>query len=216
VPTMKRLLTVVPILVLVAAIAAGAVWRLSDRSHVGTATPDSSASDFGGPFSLIDQNGTRRTDRDFRGKYILLYFGYTYCPDICPTTLATEAEALDKLGPHASGVVPIFITVDPKRDTPEKLKPYLASFDPKPPSARRAFVGLTGSDEEIAKVAKAYRVYYRANIDGQLENAEYSVDHSSEVYLMSPDGKFVAYYSAGILPDEMAADLLQNTRASAD
>src|ERR1700752_821592 len=111
---MKRLpLTVLSILVLVAAIAAGALWRAGDRFQNRTATPDSSASDFGGPFSLIDQNGMRRTDRDFRGKYMLLYFGYTYCPDICPTTLATEAEALDKLGPRAGGIVPIFITVDP-------------------------------------------------------------------------------------------------------
>ena len=150
---------------------------------------------------------------DFRGKYMLLFFGYTYCPDVCPTTLATEAEALDKLGSRADRIVPIFITVDPKRDTPAKLKPYLASFDPKPPSARLSFVGLTGSDEEIAKAAKAYRVYYRAHIDGQVEiGAEYSVDHSSEVYLMNPEGKFVAYYSAGILPDEMAADLMKSTR----
>jgi cytochrome oxidase Cu insertion factor (SCO1/SenC/PrrC family) len=210
---MKRVPPIVlSIFMLVALAAAGAVWRLSDRSQVVAATPDSSAGDFGGPFSLIDQNGMRRTDMDFRGKYMLLYFGYTYCPDVCPTTLATEAEALDKLGSRASRIVPIFITVDPKRDTPAKLKPYLASFDAKPPSARPSFVGLSGSDEEIAKAAMAYRVYYRAHIDGQVENeAEYSVDHSSEVYLMSPEGKFVAYYSAGILPDEMAADLMQNT-----
>jgi cytochrome oxidase Cu insertion factor (SCO1/SenC/PrrC family) len=209
---MKRLSpAVLLVVVLFAAIAAWAVWRLSDRTQAATAA-DGSASDFGGAFSLIDQNRTRRSDSDFRGNYMLVFFGYTYCPDVCPTTLATEAEALDKLGPRASGIVPIFITVDPKRDTPEKLKLYLSSFDPKPSSARRAFVGLTGSDEEIAKAAKAYRVYYRAHLDGQTENGDYSVDHSSDVYLMNRDGKFVAYYSAGILPDEMAADLMQNAR----
>ena len=209
---MKRVpLTAISILVLIAAVAAGAVWRLGERSQA--AATNASASDFGGPFSLIDQNGMRRSDSDFRGKYMLVYFGYTWCPDVCPTMLATEAEALDKLGPRASGIVPIFITVDPKRDTPGKLKLYLSSFDPKPSSARRAFVGLTGSDEEIAKAAKDYRVYYRAHLDGQVESgAEYSVDHSSEVYLMSPEGKFVAYYSNGIVPDEMAADLTKNTR----
>jgi cytochrome oxidase Cu insertion factor (SCO1/SenC/PrrC family) len=215
--SMKRSpLIVVSVVVLIAAIAAGALWRAGNRSPVTAATPDASASDFGGPFSLIDQNGVRRSDSDFRGKYMLVFFGYTYCPDVCPTMLATEAEALDKLGARASAIVPIFITVDPKRDTPEKLKPYLESFDPKPPSARRAFVGLTGSDEEIAKAAKAYRVYYRAHLDGQVEIGDYSVDHSSEVYLMNPEGKFVAYYSAGILPDEMAADLQQNTRSPTD
>ena len=212
---MKRTsLIVVSIVVLIAAIAAGAFWRPGNRSRI--AAPDVSGSDFGGPFSLIDQNGVRRSDSDFRGKYMLVFFGYTYCPDVCPTMLATEAEALDKLGARASAIVPIFITVDPKRDTPEKLKPYLESFDPKPPSTRRAFVGLTGSDEEIAKAAKAYRVYYREHLDGQVEIGDYSVDHSSEVYLMNPEGKFVAYYSAGILPDEMAADLQQNTRSPTD
>jgi protein SCO1/2 len=216
---MKRLpITVLSIVVLAAFVAAGALWRLGDgRSQSGTVTQASAPEDFGGPFSLIDQYGIRHTDRDFRGKYMLIFFGYTYCPDVCPTTLAAEAEALDKLGSRASRIVPIFISVDPKRDTPEKLKPYLSSFDAKPPSARPNFVGLTGSDEEIAKAARAYRVYYRAHIDGQVENgADYSIDHSSDLYLMSPEGKFVAYYSAGILPDEMAADLRQKTRSSSD
>lgn len=212
---MKRLpLTVLPILVLLAFVAAGALWRLGDmRSQSGMVTLDTPPSDeFGGSFSLTDQYGMRRTDMDFRGKYMLIFFGFTYCPDVCPTALAVEAEALDKLGSRASRIVPIFITVDPKRDTPDKLKSYLAAFDANPPSARPNFVGLTGTDEEIAKVAKAYRVYYRAHIDRRAENgAGYSVDHTSNVYLMSPEGKFVAYYSIGILPDEMAADLMQKT-----
>jgi len=208
---MKKLPLAVLLIGVVFAIAAGAVWRVSDRMQ-RPAPADSSASDFGGPFSLVDQNGKRRSDSDFRGKYMLVFFGYTYCPDVCPTTLATEAEALDELGPRASAIIPIFITVDPGRDRPEKLKLYLSSFDPKPSSARRAFVGLTGSDDEIAKAARAYRVYYRAHLDGQTENGDYSVDHSSDVYLMNPEGKFVAYYSAGILPGEMAADLMQNAK----
>jgi len=213
---MKRLsLLVLPILVLVAFAVTGALWRQDDlspqREKAAQAAPQA---EFGGPFALTDQYGMPRTNTDFRGKYMLVYFGYTYCPDVCPTTLAVEAEALDKLGSRAGRIVPIFISVDPKRDTPDKLKSYLESFDAKPPSARPNFVGLTGSDEEIAQAAKAYRVYYRAHIDGGLENgADYSIDHSSEVYLMSPEGKFVAYYSAGILPDEMAADLMLNTRS---
>ncbi len=164
---------------------------------------------FGGPFSLTDQNGMRRTDTDFRGKYMLIFFGYTYCPDVCPTTLAVEAEALDKLGERASRIVPIFITVDPKRDTPDKLKSYLSAFDAQPSSVRPNFVGLTGTDEEIEKAADAYEVYYRAHLDGRFGGAEdYSVDHTGNVYLMSPEGKFVAYYSQGISPDELAADLM--------
>jgi protein SCO1 len=108
--------------------------------------------------------------------------------------------------------VPIFISVDPKRDTPDKLKSYLASFDANPPSARQSFVGLTGSDEEIAEAARAYRVYYRAHLNaGTEDGADYSIDHSTDVYLMNPEGKFVAYYSLGILPDEMAADLTRRT-----
>jgi protein SCO1/2 len=210
-------------------VAVGAVWRSGDlRSQSQTATrdtlpgefdetqtPEPLPSEFGGSFSLTDQNGMRRTDMDFRGKYMLIFFGYTYCPDVCPTTLAVETEALDKLGARASRIVPIFISVDPKRDTPEKLKSYLSSFDARPPSARANFVGLTGTDEEIAKAADAYRVYYRAHIDARAEGgADYSIDHTGDVYLMSPEGKFVAYYSQGIMSDEMADDLKLKTSPS--
>src|SRR4051812_7983010 len=203
---MKRLPpTVLTFLVVLALVAAGALWRFGDlRSQSGTDAAASSAAELGGPFSLTDQNGRRRTDMDFRGKYMLVFFGYTYCPDVCPTALAVEAEALDKLGPRAALIEPIFITVDPKRDTPDKLKSYLAAFDAKPPSARANFVGLTGSDEEIAEAAKAYRVYYRAHIDARTQDgADYSIDHTGDIYLMSPEGKFVSYYSLGILPDEL-------------
>ena len=208
---MKRLpLTVLSILVLLAVVAAGAFWPPGDlRSQSATVTSASPPVEFGGSFSLTDQYGTRRTDMDFRGKYMLIFFGYTYCPDVCPTTLAVEAEALDKLGARANRIVPIFITVDPKRDTPDQLKLYLSAFDAKPPSVRPNFVGLTGTDEEIAKAAEAYEVYYLAHIDGR--RPEYSVDHSGHVYLMSPEGKFVAYYSQGILPDELVADLMLKT-----
>ena len=209
---MKRVpLIVLGAFVLFGLVAAGALWRLGDlRSQSATAAPASpqaaEADEFGGPFSLIDQNGMRRTEMDFRGKYMLIFFGYTFCPDVCPTTLAVETLALDAIGERANRVVPIFITVDPKRDTPEKLKSYLSAFDSKPPSTRPNIVGLTGTDEEIRKVADGYRVYYMAHLDGR--NPEYTVDHSGDVYLMSPEGTFVAYYSQGISPDELAADLM--------
>ena len=219
---MKRLpLAVFSVLALLAFAAAGAIWRFGDvRSESGTiATPPSSvspeASDFTGTFSLTDQNGMRRTDMDFRGKYMLVFFGYTYCPDVCPTALAIEAEALDKIGSRAALITPIFVSVDPRRDTADRLKEYLAAFDAKPPSPRVKFVGLTGSDEEIAEAAKAYRVYYQAHLDGLHGNgADYSIDHTANIHLMSPEGKFIAYYSPGILPDELAADLMK--RLSAD
>ena len=224
---MRRLpLAVLSILSLLAVVAVGAVWRIGDlRSQSETATrdtlpsefaetqtPQPLPSEFGGSFALTDQYGMRRTDTDFRGKYMLIFFGYTNCPDVCPTTLAVEKEALDTLGARANLIVPIFITVDPKRDTPDKLKSYLSSFDANRPSTRPNFVGLTGTDQEIAKAAKAYRVYYRAHLDGFMAGAAgYSIDHTGDVYLMGPEGKFVAYYSQGILPDEMAADLMAKT-----
>ena len=207
---MKRPLIVLAT-VLVAVVAAGAVWQLGGlRSPSATAPQAPSEEAFGGAFSLIDQNGMRRTDRDFRGKYMLVFFGYTYCPDVCPTTLAVTAEALEKLGDRSTRIAPIFITVDPKRDTPEKLKSYLMAFDAEPPSLRPNFVGLTGTDEEIAKAADAYRVYYSAHLDAR-SAGQYSVDHSGHLYLMSPEGNFVSYYSQGILPDELAADLMVKT-----
>ncbi len=210
---MKRLpLIVLPVFALVGLLAAGALWRLGDlrqQSAAVSVTEDASpaAEEFGGPFSLTDQDGVRRTDMDFRGKYMLIFFGYTYCPDVCPTTLAVEAEALSKIGERASRIVPILISVDPKRDTPERLKNYLSAFGSN-------FVGLTGTDEEIEKAADAYEVYYRAHLDGRFGGAEdYSVDHTGNVYLMSPEGKFVAYYSPGIRPDELAEDLMMKIPA---
>jgi protein SCO1/2 len=197
-------------------VAAGALWRLGDlRQQSATVTEESvpapsTTDEFGGPFALTDQNGMRRTDAEFRGKYMLIFFGYTYCPDVCPTTLAVEAEALDQIGERASRVVPIFITVDPRRDTPDKLKSYLSGFEPQPRSSRMGFVGLTGTAEEIEQVADAYEVFYQAHLDGRFGGGgqDYSVDHTGNVYLMSPEGKFVAYYSQGISPDELAADLM--------
>ena len=113
----------------------------------------------GGPFTLEDGSGQPVTDRDFRGKFMLVYFGYTFCPDVCPTTLKAVADAMDKLGPDAAKVRPVFITVDPRRDTPPVVKKYAAAFGPE-------ITGLTGTPEEIAQVAKEYRVYYAEHRTG--------------------------------------------------
>ena len=157
------------------------------------------ASFIGGPFTLVDGAGRQITDRDFRGKYMLVYFGYTFCPDVCPTTLNEVAEALDHLGGKADRLQPIFITVDPKRDTPAVVKQYAAAFTPR-------LIGLTGSDDQISKVAQEYRVYYAEHRSGPGPN-DYTMDHSSVLYLMGPDGKFIAPIRADEDGTQMAADL---------
>ena len=153
----------------------------------------------GGPFTLENGNGKTVTDRDFRGRYMLVYFGYPFCPDVCPTTLNAVADAMDKLGPKADRVQPVFITVDPKRDTPAVVKQYAAAFGSR-------IEGLTGTPEEIAKVAKEYRVYYAEHRTGPGPN-DYTMDHSSILYLMGPDGRFIAPVRADQSGDEMAAVL---------
>jgi len=157
------------------------------------------ASLVGGPFTLRDGNGRTVTERDFRGKYMLVYFGYTFCPDVCPTTLNEMSEALDRLGPKADSVQPIFITVDPRRDTPEVVKQFTAAFTPR-------LLGLTGTDEQIAKVAQAYRVYFAEHRTGSGPN-DYTMDHSSMLYFMGPDGRFIAPVRADEDAAHMAADL---------
>ena len=153
----------------------------------------------GGPFTLQDGSGKTVTDRDFRGKYMLVYFGYTFCPDVCPTTLNAVGDAMDKLGPAAGRIRPVFITVDPKRDTPSVVKQYVAAFGSN-------IDGLTGTPQEIAKAAKEYRVYYAEHRTGPGPN-DYSMDHSSVLYLMGPDGGFVAPVRADQSGDELAAEL---------
>ena len=153
----------------------------------------------GGPFTLTDSSGKRVTEQNFRGKYMLVFFGYTSCPDICPATLQLMAGVLEKLGSKADRITPIFISVDPERDTPEKLQAYVKSFDPR-------LVGLTGTPDEIAAAAKAYRVYY-AKVPNQDKPGDYAMDHSSIIYVMDPKGEFVTRFTTATSVDEMAAKL---------
>ncbi len=141
----------------------------------------------GGPFTLTDHTGRPVTDKDFRGKYMLVYFGFTFCPDVCPSGLQVMSAALDQLGPKAEKITPIFISVDPERDTPEQLAQYVPSFHPR-------LVGLTGTPEQVQDVAKAYRVYYR-KVKDEKSTAEYTIDHTSIIYLMNPQGEFVAHFT---------------------
>jgi protein SCO1/2 len=155
------------------------------------------AAAIGGPFHLVDQDGHAVSDQDFRGKPLLVFFGFTHCPDICPTTLFDVSEVMRRLGPDADRTGALFITVDPERDTPAALKDYLSSFD----SHLR---GVTGGAEAIAAVAKAYRVYYKKV---PTEGDDYTMDHTAIVYLMDKDGHFVAPFSLRRTPQAAADDL---------
>ena len=155
------------------------------------------ASAIGGPFRLIDQDGKTITDQDFKGRPFLVFFGYTHCPDICPTTLFDVAEVLRALGPDSGRAIALFITVDPERDTPAAIKDYLSSFGP-------LMRGATGDADAIAAVEKAYRVYAKKVPTG---SGYYSVDHTALVYLMDKQGRFVAPFSLKRRPEEAAADL---------
>jgi protein SCO1/2 len=150
----------------------------------------------GGPFRLTDQNGGTVTEQDFKGAPFLVFFGFTHCPEVCPTTLFEVSQILRKLGPDAARVRVAFITIDPERDTPAVLKDYLSSFNPH-------MLALTGDPAAIAAVAKAYRVYYKKV---PLEN-DYTMDHTAIVYLMDKDGRFVSPFSLKRTTDAAAADL---------
>jgi len=154
----------------------------------------------GGPFTLVDQNGATRRAEDLRGKLMLIYFGYTYCPDVCPTELQTMSDAVDRLGAKGDAVQPIFITVDPARDTPDQLKAYAENFHPR-------LLALTGSAEQIAQVARAYKVFYQPVKQG---DGEYLMDHSSIVYLMDRDGRYLAHFGGNLTAEQMAAAIAKH------
>lgn len=146
----------------------------------------------GGPFALVDQNGKRRTDADFRGKLMLVYFGYTYCPDICPTDLQQIGLAVEQLGPAGGEVQPIFVTLDPERDTPKHLAAYVPHFHPR-------FIGLTGTQSAIRQAASAYKVYYK-KVAGR---SGYSVDHTAFIYLMNGNGQYLGFFPPGTSAERM-------------
>ncbi len=153
----------------------------------------------GGPFTLTDHTGKKVSDTDFRGKYMLVFFGFTYCPDVCPTALQVMAGALERLGPKAERLQPLFITVDPERDTPEQLAQYVSSFSPK-------LVGLTGTRAEIDTVLKEYRVYAQ-KVEDPKSSAGYTMNHSSIIYLMGPDGAYRTHFTHATSVDTMVERL---------
>ena len=178
-------------------LAAGAFLGFGLRQMPKGAAGTLLASAIGGPFRLVDQNGKAVTDADLKGKWSLIYFGYTHCPDACPTTLNEIAIALDDLGPKRDAVRPVFITVDPERDTPEVLKSYVTSFD-------APILALTGTPEAVAQAAKDYRVYYAKHPE---PGGDYSMDHSSVIYVMDPEGRFTATFTPESSPEDIAARL---------
>jgi cytochrome oxidase Cu insertion factor (SCO1/SenC/PrrC family) len=148
----------------------------------------------GGPFALVDHTGAPRTDADFRGKFLLVYFGFTYCPDVCPTDLQAIGQALDRLGVAADAVQPLFVTLDPDRDTPGHLADYVPLFHPR-------LIGLSGDGAAIRQAAGAYRVYH-AKV--ATKTSGYTIDHSGFVYLMDRVGHYLGFFPPGTPPDRMA------------
>jgi protein SCO1/2 len=155
----------------------------------------------GGPFTLLAPGGTTVTEKTYRGKWLLVYFGYTYCPSSCPTTLLEIATALKKLGSDAAKVQPLFITIDPQRDTLEVLQQYTESFDAR-------IIGLTGTPQQIADVAQEYGAYYVRHGIGPGDE-DYVMDHSTYLYVMDPEGKFVRAFESGASGDLIAQALRQ-------
>jgi protein SCO1/2 len=166
----------------------------------GCSPQTTSKAAIGGPFALVDQTGEPRTEAVLKGKWSAVFFGYTYCPDVCPTTLQALAQAKQQLGAKGDDFQVVFISVDPARDTPAQMKTYLDNQ-----AFPKGAVGLTGSDAQVAAAAKAYKVYYRKAGTG----ADYTVDHVAYTYLMDPKGQFVRIIGAGDTPDDIAYEVSQ-------
>lgn len=191
-------------LVVIAAAAAVADWLVIRDDDVTKAPSGLVTSvEIGGPFTLTDHLGQQVTEKDYLGGFTLVYFGYTFCPDVCPTELGDIALALDELGTDSVAVTPVMITIDPERDTAEKLAEYVPLFHDR-------LVGLTGTPEQIKQVADAYRIFYRRVDDPNY--TYYLLDHSSFVYLLDPEGKVASLFRYGTEPEEMATIIRQHLR----
>jgi len=193
-------------LIAVLILAWGAVWLRGTMAGAPSLIAGLAGNaEVGGAFRLVDSSEKPVTDTQFRGRWMLVYFGYSFCPDVCPTELQTMVAALDELGPLASKVAPLFITVDPARDHGQALADYTKLFDDR-------LIGLTGTPAQIADVTRAYRVYYaRVNVK---DSSTYLMDHSSFIYLMGPDGKLRALFKQGTKGAELADALRTRINAS--
>lgn len=185
---------------LIAVAIAGGLWVIEKR-HVAYGEKETSTgkADIGGSFTLTDQNGKQVSDSQFRGKYMLVFFGFTSCPSICPVGMATITQAMEKLGDNANKVQPIFITVDPETDTPARMKEFLANFYP-------SVIGLTGTPEQIKAVESAYKVYAAKSVNKDMPGG-YNVDHSGFIYMMDKNGEYLQHCSYDEKPEKLASDI---------
>jgi protein SCO1/2 len=199
--SMTRRKTIIATAAVACVVVAAASWAVSGWLSMQRGGAASGQALIRSEFSLIDQTGKPVTNADYGGEWQLVFFGYTYCPDICPTTLNDVALILEDLGDEADQVRPLFITVDPERDTPEVMAAYVANFDPR-------IVGLTGTPEQIKQAAQAFRAYY-AKVDQGSAPDGYTMDHSAFLYLMDPEGAYATHFS----PSEEPADVAEKIRA---
>jgi len=198
--TVQRTLWVAAFLALALGLAVGAVelWRHRPGNLTKTVERVTGAATVGGPYSLVNEDGVRTTDQSFPNLYPLIAFGFTSCPDVCPTELQNITEALDLLGIEGAKIQPLFITVDPERDTPSVIKNYIRNFHPR-------LHGLSGTPEEIAATAKAFRVYYQ-KVPTSTPDV-YMMDHSTVIYFMDPQGQLLAHFGPKTSPKDMADTL---------
>lgn len=200
-----RIVQTIAILATVLLVALGGRYLLMGGGDGGSGMSNGASAAIGGPFTLTDGSGQTVTEADFQGQYMLVYFGYTFCPDVCPTSLSISAQAMSLLpDDKAAKITPVFISVDPARDTPEIVGEYVKHFHPR-------MVGLTGTEEQVKAAARAYKIFYQKVEEKGGDPEAYVMDHSAVTYLMGPDGSFVTHFSHGIPPQDMAdrlADIL--------
>jgi cytochrome oxidase Cu insertion factor (SCO1/SenC/PrrC family) len=176
----KLIFASVMIILAVIAAALALTLRVDGPQGSGTAL-------IGGPFTMVNQKGETVTEKTYAGQYTLVFFGFTFCPDVCPTELQVITAALNQMGADAEKITPIFVTVDPERDTPAVMANYVTSFHPR-------LQGLTGTPEQVAAMAKAYHIFYQKVPDAK-NPKDYEMDHSAIIYLMGPDGKFLKHFT---------------------
>jgi protein SCO1 len=196
---MKQFRLAVILCCVAAALGLGVLVYIKEPAPKAPASAAEGALQIGGDFKLVDQDGKPVDQRLLKGKWSAVFFGFTYCPDVCPTTLQTLGAAVDQLGPKGKDLQIIFISVDPERDTAPKLKAYLAS-----PGFPKGIIGLTGTPDQVKAAAKAYRAYFEKDGTGE----SYLVNHTSLIYLMNRDGKFSRVLAYGLSPEENARQIL--------
>lgn len=187
-----------------AVLAAAAAWQWWEERQPPVAQQTGRAA-ISGDFSLVDHTGKRVTDEDFRGQWLLAFFGFTHCPDVCPTTLNWIAQVMNELGSAADRVQPLFFTVDPERDTPKAIAGYVSVFHPR-------IVGLTGTLEQVREAAQSYRTHF-SKVEQENAPDGYTMAHAGFVYLMTPEGKFERLFSHDDKPEDVAAQITNRIQA---